>query len=653
MKNNVTRNWKETSYYVVVLVASLFLFSLFVGVCSSMTYAATKKTEIVTQNISTIDVTNIPEITMESAVEMQHTDNENYYYYKFCPKKDGYYYIFLDRNDLKDTTPIIYYRMYLDNGGNWMDNVVGGSTYTPTSSSNASHRVLLSANKTYYVELNEYADTELDGYKLSISLGGRKPENISVVDKGNPILWGFDSDIKDIAMGLGLKVMAHFKNGNVMIDNYDSVFGEVIVSNEITYLYDSGMYLHFPAVFPSETNKLPIGTYNATIEFNEVTTPYQFNVIDNKNELELAHQKPLSEIPYEYEITPDTKQQDDYFSFTPTKSGSYCFTAYEEKINDSNGNSNTQINVYDSKFLTLNSLELWTTLEPSNSKQIDINLEANKTYYFKINIINNEESLKVKLSTKLIKEISDIKVSSITLDKKSLKLSKRKSTTLKATVLPSNATNKEITWKSSNTKVATVSNGTIKALNGGTATITASAGEKVARCTVTVPYMINYKLNGGKNNTKNPNEYINKKITFQSPTKKGYLFKGWYTNSKLTKKISSISKTAKKDYTIYAKWEKITLKATKTNLKNVASKKVIVKFNKINGASEYELYCSTNSKFKKANTTKVTTKKINYTFSKLKKEKTYYIKVRAYKKDSTNSKVYGKWSATKKITIKK
>lgn len=79
-----------------------------------------------------------------------------------------------------------------------------------------------------------------------------------------------------------------------------------------------------------------------------------------------------------------------------------------------------------------------------------------------------------------------IAVTSVTLDKSSLDLIKGAEATLSATVKPDDATNKSVTWSTSDADVATVENGKVKAVGGGNATITAKAGEKSASCTVKV-----------------------------------------------------------------------------------------------------------------------------------------------------------------------
>ena len=85
--------------------------------------------------------------------------------------------------------------------------------------------------------------------------------------------------------------------------------------------------------------------------------------------------------------------------------------------------------------------------------------------------------------------IKSVAVKSVKLNKKNATIKKGKTVKLTATVSPKNATNKKVTWKSSNKKVATVSSkGIVKGIKKGKATITAttSSGKKKASCKVTV-----------------------------------------------------------------------------------------------------------------------------------------------------------------------
>ncbi|MBO4625420.1 MAG: Ig-like domain-containing protein [Bacteroidales bacterium] len=80
-----------------------------------------------------------------------------------------------------------------------------------------------------------------------------------------------------------------------------------------------------------------------------------------------------------------------------------------------------------------------------------------------------------------------VPVTSVTLDKSSLEMSKGEEVTLNATVAPDDASDPKVTWSTSDSAVATVDQtGKVKAVGGGTATITAKAGDKSATCAVTV-----------------------------------------------------------------------------------------------------------------------------------------------------------------------
>lgn len=79
-----------------------------------------------------------------------------------------------------------------------------------------------------------------------------------------------------------------------------------------------------------------------------------------------------------------------------------------------------------------------------------------------------------------------VAVSSITLDKESLELVEGNTATLTVTVKPDDATDKTVTWSSSDATVASVDNGKVTAIKEGTTSIIAKAGDKTAECKVTV-----------------------------------------------------------------------------------------------------------------------------------------------------------------------
>lgn len=91
----------------------------------------------------------------------------------------------------------------------------------------------------------------------------------------------------------------------------------------------------------------------------------------------------------------------------------------------------------------------------------------------------------IKAECKVTVATEDVPATAVTLDNKALELTVGDKATLKATATPENTTD-EITWKSSDDKVATVNNGTVTAVAAGKATITVTCGEKTATCEVTV-----------------------------------------------------------------------------------------------------------------------------------------------------------------------
>ena len=92
-----------------------------------------------------------------------------------------------------------------------------------------------------------------------------------------------------------------------------------------------------------------------------------------------------------------------------------------------------------------------------------------------------------------------VKVSSVSLNKTNITLVVGKSETVTATVNPWNAFDKSVTWKSSNTAVATVQNGKITAVSEGSATITVVASGKTASVKVTVVSQDQTNLNAALN----------------------------------------------------------------------------------------------------------------------------------------------------------
>ena len=156
-----------------------------------------------------------------------------------------------------------------------------------------------------------------------------------------------------------------------------------------------------------------------------------------------------------------------------------------------------------------------------------------------------------------------ISVTSVKLNKTSTTIVKGDTEKLTATISPSNATNKDVTWTSSNTKVATVdASGNVKAIATGSATITVTTkdGSKKATCNVTVPYKVKtmpFKVDIGYSFKEKYNVEIldeNNKILYTSEDKIGssnynFTYKLNTESSSYTRKVRIKTVSGNKTYT--------------------------------------------------------------------------------------------------------
>lgn len=251
-----------------------------------------------------------------------------------------------------------------------------------------------------------------------------------------------------------------------------------------------------------------------------------------------------------------------------------------------------------------------------------------------------------------------VKAEKITLNKIDLLLAKGKKIKLTAKVSPSEADDNSVMWTSSNKKAAVVdSSGRITAKAPGTAVITATSrdGSNVkASCRVRIGYQVTYKLNKGKNAPSNPSVFLTSESTkLKKAARKGYTFAGWYTDQNYKHRIKEIKKGTNKNVTLYAKWKKISVDRVKSlTLQKAGKDRIRVRFGKASGADGYLVKYSTSKDFKKS-MTRIRTGRTNPQMGNLKTGRTYYVKVRAYKTDSSGKSVYGKYSYVKKIRLDK
>lgn len=170
-------------------------------------------------------------------------------------------------------------------------------------------------------------------------------------------------------------------------------------------------------------------------------------------------------------------------------------------------------------------------------------------------------------------------------------------------------------------------------------------------------YEIDYHLKGGKLDDEDnaPYDYHTDggNVTLPKAYKKGYIFKGWYTDASCTgKKITVITSQYARDLDLYAKW--VSAKPEEVEIASAMgnSQALTIQLTKVKRAVNYQIYISTNKNFTKGNVIKYDLKtKKKLTIPELGKG-TYYIKARAGAYDELKNICYGPYGKIAKVTIK-
>ncbi|MDD6488492.1 MAG: Ig-like domain-containing protein [Clostridia bacterium] len=304
----------------------------------------------------------------------------------------------------------------------------------------------ISLNKTYKGQIA--TNDEKDFYKFTLSTSGRIKLDINA-EISEAYYRIYDAD------------------GNAMFDNrkYWNDTTEVMKSSDNIDL-TAGTYY-----FNIERNWGRTGNYNFKISFTSANESFKETGYGTNNTLKDANSISLNKT-YKGQIA--TNDDKDFYKFKVSKSGkvklnvdSKIYCAYY-RIYDENGNA-----IFDTKRYWDDKTELMKMRET-------IDLKAG-TYYF-----NVEKDWRNRTGTYSFSIVQAVNPTSVKLSQTSLTLGVGESYTLKKSVTPSNATT-GYTWSSSNTKVATVSNGVVRAKSTGIAYIKVKTSNgKTSTCKVTV-----------------------------------------------------------------------------------------------------------------------------------------------------------------------
>lgn len=199
-------------------------------------------------------------------------------------------------------------------------------------------------------------------------------------------------------------------------------------------------------------------------------------------------------------------------------------TNYQNKITE----YNTKVNEYNAKYDEMNKKihELTPTYIENNwikteSGEFTVDLSSftgTKSFTIWAKLVTSDgtiyydEAIYTMTGTK----VEEIDVKSISLDKTSLNITEGSNYSLKATITPSNATNKSIIWSSDDENVAKVEDGKVIAISEGTSTITATTkdGEHTATCIVTVTKKDTTTTTPKQDDTEQDSTIVNGKLPF-------------------------------------------------------------------------------------------------------------------------------------------
>ena len=252
------------------------------------------------------------------------------------------------------------------------------------------------------------------------------------------------------------------RSGIVFNGSTGTVYGDVTLDESLTINQGETLTIPEGSTLNSNGNLTNNGTILAsggTLEgtLSNGTTPTTPNI---------------TEQPYDYTVT----EGEDATFTVEASAGSETLT-YQWQQSTDNGSSWTNIESETNASYTINS---------TNTSMNGYQYRCVVTGSGGVSVISQTATLKVQAKP------ASVPVTGVKLNKDSLTLQERGSDTLTATVEPADATNQDVTWKSSDTSIATVSaDGTVTAISAGTATITATAkdGSGVsASCTLTVTH---------------------------------------------------------------------------------------------------------------------------------------------------------------------